>query len=266
MGKSTDLQPLLDLVARLRAPDGCPWDREQRLADLRAYLLEEAHEVAAAIDQEDWDALAEELGDLLFQVAFVLELGREAGELDAAEVIEGIHAKMVARHPHVFGDETQRLATAEEVRGAWESRKSRNRQEGTYLLDGIPPSLPALLAAYRMGQKAAGVGFDWPEAGPVLDKVREELDELEEALETGGPTDTERDDAVTEELGDLLFSVANLSRKLGRDPEGALAVTNAKFRRRFASIEQALARQGQTPDQVPPEELEKLWEAAKEAE
>lgn len=260
MPESTDLQQLLDLVGRLRAPDGCPWDRKQRLGDVRAYLLEEAHEAAAAIDSGDPSALAEELGDLLFQVAFVLELGREAEAFTAAEVIRGIQAKMIARHPHVFGDESARLESAEEVTAAWEARKARNRRDGESLLDGVAPSLPALLAAYRMGQKAAGVGFDWSEPGPVLEKIREEIDELEVALVTSDP------DAVGEELGDVLFSVANLARKLGRDPEAALAAANAKFRRRFGHLERALATRGKTPDQVPLEELERLWEAAKAGE
>lgn len=263
MPESTDLQQLLDLVRRLRAPDGCPWDRKQRLGDVRAYLLEEAHETAAAIDSGDPSALAEELGDLLFQVAFVLELGREAEAFTAAEVIRGIQAKMIARHPHVFGDDDERLESAEEVTAAWEARKARSRRDGESLLGGVAPSLPALLAAYRMGQKAAGVGFDWSEPGPVLDKIREEADELEEALGSGAPDDPGAPDAVGEELGDLLFSVANLARKLGRDPEAALAAANAKFRRRFGHVERALAARGRTPDQVSLEELERLWEVAK---
>ncbi len=259
----TDLRRLLDLVARLRAPDGCPWDRQQSLADLRAYLLEEAHEVAAALDQGDRRALAEELGDLLFQVAFALELAWEEGAFTAAEVIEAVHAKMVARHPHVFGGDDERLETAEEVNAAWESRKARDRVRGTSLLDGVPTSLPALLAAYRMGQKAAGVGFDWSEPGPVVAKIREELDELEEALDDAADP---ADEAVTEEIGDLLLSVANLARKVGRDPEAALAAANAKFRRRFGQVESALAERGSTPDQVSLDELEALWEAAKGTE
>lgn len=176
---ASTLRDLVALVARLRAPDGCPWDREQRLPDVRAYLIEEAHEAAAALDTGDWPAIGGELGDLLFQVAFVLRLGEEAGALTAEDVVAGIEAKMVARHPHVFGDE--RLADAAAVREAWERRKVASGG-GAPLLAGVPSSLPALVGAYRLAQKAAGVGFDWPDAAAVLEKVREELAEVEEEL------------------------------------------------------------------------------------
>ncbi len=159
----TDLQTLVDLVARLRAPDGCPWDREQRLPDLRAYLLEEAHELAGAIDEGRWEAIAEELGDVLFQTAFIARLAEEAGTFGAGDAIAGVEAKMIARHPHVFGGES--LADAEAVRAAWERRKlAREPRRGSLFSRGSAPSLPALLAAYRLTQKAAGVGFDWPDA------------------------------------------------------------------------------------------------------
>jgi uncharacterized protein YabN with tetrapyrrole methylase and pyrophosphatase domain len=161
---TTDLARLLELVETLRGPDGCPWDREQTLADARTYLIEEAHEAAAAAAAEDWDAIAGELGDLLFQVAFIARLGEEHGALEPGDVIGRIHRKMVARHPHVFGDEA--AETAEEVLAAWERRKL-HADRGRSLLEGVPESLPPLVAAYRITQKAAGVGFDWPDAAAV---------------------------------------------------------------------------------------------------
>ena len=252
------MRRLIDLVARLRAPDGCPWDREQGAADLRAYLLEEAHEAAAAIDTGDWGELAGELGDLLFQIAFLVRLAEERGAFDLEKVVAGIEAKMVARHPHVFGGET--LADARAVREAWERRKLREPGRES-LLAGVPPSLPALLAAYRLTQKAAGVGFDWPEAQAVLDKVDEEVAELREALADGKREDTR--EKVTEEIGDLLFTVANLSRKLDVDPEAALAAANRKFRRRFEQIERRLAEQGRTADEASLAEMDALWDEAK---
>jgi nucleoside triphosphate diphosphatase len=248
------MRRLIDLVARLRAPDGCPWDREQGAADLRAYLLEEAHEAAAAIDGGDWGELAGELGDLLFQIAFLVRLAEERGAFDLEKVVAGIEAKMVARHPHVFGGET--LADARAVREAWERRKLREPGRES-LLAGVPPSLPALLAAYRLTQKAAGVGFDWPEAQEVLDKVDEEVTELRGALAEG-----ERE-KVSEEVGDLLFTVANLARKLDVDPEAALAAANRKFRRRFEQIERRLAEQGRTADEASLAEMDALWDEAK---
>lgn len=253
--ENPDLQKLLDLVARLRAPDGCPWDREQTLPDVRAYLLEEAHELAGAIDGGDWDELAEELGDMLFQVAFIGRLAEEAGAFRFSQVIDRVHRKMVERHPHVFGDET--LADAEAVRQAWERRKLQKEPKRESLFSGVPASLPALLGAYRLTQKAAGVGFDWPDAAPVLDKAEEEIAELREALAKG------EKDAVREEVGDLLFTVANLARKLEVDPEAALAGTNRKFRQRFAKIEEGLAAQGKTAAEATLEEMDALWEAAK---
>ena len=192
MAERPDLQKLVDLVERLRAPDGCPWDREQSLPDVRAYLLEEAHELAGAIDglggnqnggDGDWSELAEELGDLLFQVAFIGRLAEEAGAFRLSQVVDGVHRKMVERHPHVFGDEV--LADAEAVRQAWERRKLQKEPKRESLFSGVPASLPALLGAYRLTQKAAGVGFDWPDAGPVLDKVEEEIAEVRQALATG---------------------------------------------------------------------------------
>lgn len=268
MAEPPNLQKLLDLVARLRAPDGCPWDREQGLADVRAYLLEEAHEVAGAIDAADWEDLADELGDLLFQVAFLGRLAEEAGAFGLADSIERVHRKMIERHPHVFGEE--HLADAEAVRQAWERRKVREEGGKRSLLQGVAASVPALLASYRLTQKAAGVGFDWPDAAAVLAKVDEEVAELKEALaESGneGQGAPERvPERVKEEIGDLLFTLANLARKLDVDPEAALAGTNLKFRRRFARVEEGLAERGKSPADASLEEMDELWEAAKEGE
>ncbi len=255
MPEKPDLQKLLDLVARLRAPDGCPWDREQTLPDVRAYLLEEAHELAGAIDAGDWEELGEELGDMLFQVAFIGRLAEEAGAFSLSQVIDNVHRKMVERHPHVFGDEV--LADAEAVRQAWERRKLRQEPRRESLFSGVPSSLPSLLASYRLTQKAAGVGFDWPDAGAVLDKAEEEIAEVREALAAGDKA------AVREEVGDLLFTLANLARKLDVDPEAALAGTNRKFRERFAKIEEGLAARGKTAAEATLEEMDELWEAAK---
>lgn len=255
MPDSPDLQKLLDLVARLRAPDGCPWDREQSLDNVRAYLLEEAHELAGAIDSGDWDELAEELGDMLFQVAFIGRLAEESGAFRLSQVIDGVYQKMVDRHPHVFGGEA--LADAESVRQAWERRKLREEPKRETLLGGVPSSLPALLGTYRLTQKAAGVGFDWPDAAAVLDKAEEEIAELRQALAGG------RTEEVREELGDVLFTLANLARKLDVDPEAALAGTNRKFRHRFGAVEQGLAARGKTAAEATLEEMDELWEEAK---
>jgi MazG family protein len=293
----TDLGRLRDLVARLRAPDGCPWDRAQTPASVRAYLLEEAHELAAALDAGSWAAVGEELGDLLFQIAFVARLGEEAGALELGAVVAGIGAKMVERHPHVFGAEA--LPDAAAVAAAWERRKARTAADRAggeggrrSLLDGVPASLPALLAAYRTTQKAAGVGFDWPDAAAVFAKLDEEIAELKAELTglggggagadaaaarapaaesrgtpagesrsaPGGPPAPAR---VAEEVGDLLFTVANLARQLGVDPEAALAAANRKFRDRFRRVEEGLAARGRRLGEATLEEMDALWEEAK---
>jgi tetrapyrrole methylase family protein/MazG family protein len=255
MASGADLKPLLDLVERLRAPGGCPWDREQGLAEVRAYLLEEAHELAAAIDGGDWQEIASELGDLLFQAAFIGRLAAEAGAVDLAQAIELVRDKMVARHPHVFGGEE--LADAAAVRDAWERRKLQQEPARASLLAGVPVSMPSLLAAYRLTQKAAGVGFDWPAAEAVLAKAEEEIAELRRALADGAAP------AVREEVGDLLFTVANLARKLEIDPEAALAGTNRKFRQRFAHVEQGLAARGKPLAEASLAEMDALWDEAK---
>jgi nucleoside triphosphate diphosphatase len=258
MPRGESLVDLCQVMARLLAPDGCPWDREQGLADVRAYLLEEAHEAAGAIDSGDWGELSAELGDLLFQIAFIGRLAEEASAFSLSQVVDRVHHKMVARHPHVFGDEV--LADAQAVRQAWERRKLKEEPGRASLLAGVPASLPALLGAYRLTQKAAGVGFDWPDAAAVLAKLDEETAELREALAGGDK------EAAREEVGDLLFTLANLARKLDVDPEAALAGTNRKFRHRFEQVEKGLAARGKSTAEATLEEMDALWEAAKGTE
>jgi len=262
-----NVDKLAALVARLRAPDGCPWDREQTVPDLRAYLLEEAHEVADAIDRGNLEDLAGELGDLLFQIVFLAALGKEAGAFDLAQVIDGIHTKMVARHPHVFGSDvfgTEQLADADAVRTAWEVRKSQEKEGEHSLLAGVPRAMPALLGAYRMTQKAAGIGFDWPDLNGVWDKIDEEFGELR--AEVARRPDKANRAAIQEELGDLLFALVNLGRKLDIDPEAALAGTNLKFRRRFGAVEKGLREKGIEAGKASLDEMDALWERAKKEE
>jgi MazG family protein len=258
---SADIGKLLRLVATLRAPDGCPWDREQTLPDLRAYVIEEAHEVAAAIDNGSPEELCGELGDLLFQVVFLARLAEEAGDFDLAAVIDGIHRKMVERHPHVFGDEN--LESSDAVKRSWERRKLETRGDADEraFLDGVPTTLPTLTAAYRITQKVAGIGFDWSHPGEIAEKIREELVEVEETLEGEAPPER-----VKEEIGDLLFAVANLARFLDLDPEAALAAANRKFRRRFTAVEKGLAARGVGLAEAGLEVLDAEWEAVKQRE
>jgi MazG family protein len=261
-GRRDDLAALDALVARLRGPGGCPWDREQGFDEIRAYLLEEAHEVADAIDRRDWDGLTEELGDLIFQLAFLGRLSEEQGRPGLERSVAAVIAKMIERHPHVFGDERSQADSpldADAVAAAWERRKLAKRKDEGSLLDGLAASMPSLLVSYRMTQKAAGVGFDWGSPGEVVAKVKEELGELEEAIET----EPER---AREEIGDLLFAVANLARHLDVDPEAAAARTNLKFRRRFRHIEDRLRAQGRRVDQATLAEMDVLWEEAKAVE
>lgn len=259
--RTIDLGPLVELVTHLRGPKGCPWDREQTLQTLRPYLLEEAHEVAAALDAEDPRQLAQELGDLLFQVAFLGSLAEEKGWFPLETSIETVQRKMIDRHPHVFGSES--LATAAEVASQWERRKLAQGHSDSFLDGAASPGLRALVAAYRLTQKAAGVGFDWAEPEGALKKVEEELQELRgalESLEQGAPGART---ALEAELGDLLFAVANLARKLEIDPEGALARTLLRFRQRFQFLESRLREQGRNLQDATLEEMDALWEEAK---
>lgn len=257
---ATELQRLLDIMSRLRDPEsGCPWDLEQDFASIAPYTIEEAYEVAAAIAEADMKALRGELGDLLFQVVFHAQMAREAGHFGFAEVVREIAEKMLARHPHVFAEASIRDAAAQTR--AWEAHKAAERERDARragrlpsALDGLPLALPALMRAAKLQTRAARVGFDWPAVGPVLDKVLEEVEELRRALAEG------EGDAVTEEFGDLLFSLVNLARHLGIDPEAALRRANAKFEHRFRRVE-ALA--GASLADAGLEELDALWEQAK---
>lgn len=243
-------------MGRLRAPDGCPWDREQTFDSIKPYTLEETYEVLDAIDRRDYGALAEELGDFLLQAVFYAEMAREQGLFDITTVLDHINEKLVRRHPHVFGDATAQ--TAGEVKRRWDEIKRGERSAPKGLLDGVPRAQPALAEAAQISSKAAGAGFDWPDLEGVLDKVREELDELKQAA-----TGDERE----AELGDLLFTLVNVARFLKVDPEQALRRTNAKFRTRFRWVEQELARRGRTVRESAAaegiRELEELWQEAK---
>jgi tetrapyrrole methylase family protein/MazG family protein len=251
---------LLAIMARLRGPQGCPWDREQTLQTLRTFLLEESHEVGEAMRSGDPGALREELGDLLFQIVFQSRIAEEQGWFDFASVAEGIAGKLERRHPHVFGDTT--LSTSSEVVRQWEELKDRERERNGLAsrLAGVPDSLPALLRALRLSEKAARVGFDWKDARSVFEKVREEIGEWEES---GAREDR---DGSERELGDLLFSLVNTARKLGLDPEEALQRANDRFRDRFRRMERMLEGEGRRPEEVTPERLEELWGEAKRRE
>ncbi len=241
-----------DTIARLRAPDGCPWDRDQTHESLRAGLLEEAYEVLAAIDADDVQALQEELGDLLLQVLLHAQIATEAVEFKMAQVIAGIDAKLKHRHPHVWG--ARPVRGTEEVLQRWEELKREEKGEALSALDGVPAALPALLQADTYGRRAARVGFDWTEAGGVAEKIREEMAEVEAAT---GPEEREA------ELGDLLFAVVNWARWLQVDPEAALREANARFARRFRAVERLARQRGLDMKAMAIDELEALWQEVK---
>ncbi|MFO6463212.1 nucleoside triphosphate pyrophosphohydrolase [Jannaschia sp. KMU-145] len=252
------LPRLLAIMARLRDPEtGCPWDIEQDFASIAPYTIEEAYEVADAIDRDAWDELEGELGDLLLQVVYHAEMGAEAGRFDFHSIAERVAQKMVDRHPHIWGDGDRDKSAAQQV-SDWEASKAAERSGRT--LDGVAMGLPALMRAVKLQNRAARVGFDWPETVAVLDKLREEAAELVEARETATAAEIE------EEMGDLLFVVANLARHLKVDPESALRAANAKFIRRFEAIEDALAADGRSPAQSDLTEMDALWDAAKARE
>ncbi|MFB3779467.1 MAG: nucleoside triphosphate pyrophosphohydrolase [Bryobacteraceae bacterium] len=252
-------QLLVDLMARLRAPDGCPWDREQTFDTIKPYLLEETYEVLDAIDARDWSGLADELGDLLLQAVFFSQMAAEQGSFRIEDALDAINRKLVRRHPHVFGEETAR--TEGEVRKRWNEIK-RQEKEGKGqaeqgLLDSVPRSLPALVEAQQLTSRAAQVGFDWADAAQVLEKLREETAEFERARRGASIQELE------DELGDMLFVLVNLARFVKVDAEQALRRTNRKFRDRFAFIERRLAEQGRTPAESNLDEMDMLWNEAK---
>jgi len=243
-------------MARLRAPGGCPWDREQSFDTIKPYLLEETYEVMDAIDKRDWDGLAEELGDLLLQPVFLAQMASEEKRFDIADSLEAINRKLVRRHPHVFGDGEAR--TSDDVKRRWDEIKATEKPARSGgLLDGVPRSLPALVEAQQIASRAAGAGFDWQDVGQVVEKLHEELAELDAARRNGSPSEIE------DELGDLLFVIVNIARFLNVNPEQALRATNAKFRRRFDHVERGLAAQGKIPKDATIEEMEALWQDAK---
>lgn len=274
MQPSRDLARLVEIMAALRTPQtGCPWDLEQDFSSVAPYTIEEAYEVVDAIARGDLDDLKDELGDLLLQVVFHAQLAQEQGAFELGDVVEAITAKMIRRHPHVFGDTSD--LSPEAVKGQWAQIKAAEKaaratrrasaglppeDDGGGVLDGVPVALPALTRALKLQEKAGRVGFDWNDARAVLDKIREETAEVSEALETGGLS------AIQDEVGDLLFAAVNLARHAGVDPEAALRGTNAKFTRRFGYVEAALAAQGKRPQEASLEEMEALWVEAKRGE
>lgn len=271
MKPSKDISRLIEIMAALRTPGtGCPWDLEQDFSTVAPYTLEEAYEVADAIQRGDLDDLRDELGDLLLQVVFHARMAEELDAFGFGDVVEAITTKMIRRHPHVFGDAAARGAGM--AKGMWETIKSQEKAErrarrlargldpedhGKGFLDGVPVAHTALTRALKLQEKAAKVGFDWKEAKPVLDKIEEETGELREAIELG------RGDEIAEEYGDLLFALVNLGRHLKLDPETALRGTNEKFRTRFHAVERALTEQGRSLEAASLDEMEALWQRAK---
>jgi len=272
---------LVEVIARLRSPDGCPWDREQTLASIKPYTLEETYELLEAIDSDDNDAIAEELGDVLLQVVLDAQIAADEGRFGLIDVIDRITDKMIRRHPHVFGD--AQAETPGDVRTHWEQAKGEEKERAS-VLDGIPLDLPALARAARITKKAARVGYDFPHRLMLFDKLREELDELSRELSPDGPlpivpatvegehvadepvTDPARRDRIEDELGDVLFVLANIARRWGVNPEEALRRSNRKFCDRFQAIEAGLARQGQDIRDVSLSEMERHYQQAKRRE
>ncbi len=251
---------LVEVMARLRAPGGCPWDRKQTFETIKTYLLEEAYEVMDAIDREDWQGLEEELGDLLLQPVFFAEMAAEQGLFTINDSLDAINQKLVRRHPHVFGD--AQAATPDEVKVHWDRIKKTEKAEqgaapAASILEGVPRNLPALMEADKVSHKAAGLGFDWPDIRGVLAKVREEAEELAAAQEEGDARQVEH------ELGDLLFTVVNLARRVKVDPEQALRKSTARFRGRFAHVEERAAESGQAFAEIPLARMEEWWQEAK---
>ena len=254
---------LVRIMARLRAPDGCPWDRKQTFDTIKSYLLEEAYEVMDAIDARDWDGLKEELGDLLLQPVFFAEMARSEGLFDIADSLKAINEKLVRRHPHVFADAVAH--TADDVKQRWdEIKKQEKAGQGSgasdSVLDAVPRSIPALGEAEKISKKAAALGFEWPDIHGVLDKLQEEIAELADARESADPAHIES------EVGDLLFTLVNVARFLKVDPEQALRKTNRRFRRRFHFVEKQITASGASFADTSLDRMEELWQEAKKAE
>jgi MazG family protein len=259
---------LVDIMRALRAPDGCPWDREQTLGSLRRFVLEETYEVLAAIENGSPVQLREELGDALFEVVFLAQISEEAGDFSIGDAIETVCAKLIRRHPHVFASAGRDISiTTDQVNQQWERIKFQERadtgldiERPKTTLAGVPPTLPSLLRAYEISARAAAVGFEWATPGDVIDKIEEEVAEVRHEVESGATGDLSR---AEEEMGDLLFAIANLSRKLGIEPEAALRRANDKFTRRFDAVEHAFSARGRSLQNVTLAEMEDEWQQVK---
>jgi MazG family protein len=258
-----EFQRLVDIMARLRGPGGCPWDREQTLESLRGFVLEETHEVLDAIDRGDHDALRGEIGDLLFEGVFLAQIEADEGRFTVADSLRAITEKLIRRHPHIFGDNAGGISTPGQVLEQWEQIKAREQRdagERRSLLRGIPRALPALLRAHEIGSRVGAVGFEWVHTTDIVSKIEEEVAEVRRAVESEGTARTE------EEIGDLLFSIANLSRRLGIEPESALRKANEKFTARFQGVEQALEARGRSVHDASLDEMEAEWQQVKRDE
>ncbi len=267
----SEFDRLVEVVATLRSPEGCPWDRAQTLESLTQFVLEEAHEVIDAIERGDLAALREEIGDHIFEGVLLAQVAAELGAFRVEDALRAVADKLVRRHPHVFREDGQlhdaeskeRAPSADAALSRWDTQKAKERLaagETNATLGGLPRSLPALLRAYKLAKRAAGVGFDWARPGDVVAKIREEVEELAEVAASGDRPDPAR---AEEEMGDLLFAIANLSRKLGIEPEAALRKANEKFTRRFDTMEQGIVESGQRMQDMSLEELEERWQTVK---
>jgi MazG family protein len=256
-------QQLVDIMRTLRSPHGCPWDREQTVKTLRPYVLEETYELLDALDREDYEALQKELGDFLFEAVFLAQICEEAGRFSIADSVKAIADKLIRRHPHVFEADGSPALTPGQVKEKWEDIKAQERKDDNgrekTVLAGVPRSMPSLLRAYELSSRAATVGFDWVRATDVIDKIEEEVREVREAVTTKGAMSNEAE----EEMGDLLFAIVNLSRKLGVEPEAALRVANDKFQKRFDHLEQLATTDGHRLRDLSLDQLEAYWQVAK---
>jgi len=249
----SEFDTLVAIIAQLRAPDGCPWDRQQSHASLRENLLEECYEVLEALDSEDAAKLRDELGDLLMQIVFHIQIAREEGEYELGDVVEGINTKLIHRHPHIFG--SQKVSDAEEVALNWEALKQEEREEGTSILDSVPRQMPALGRSQSIQRRVAQVGFDWPDVDGIMEKLGEEIGELKQA---------EDEESRSREFGDVLFALVNIARRMGVDSEAALRQANERFTRRFNYMEEVCRRRGLNIARLSLDEQNALWEEAKE--